>query len=131
MSPLCKLEKLTDPSGWAGSVNMLYKEDDIPAYIPDKKYSEREIYPTKEMEDNEILMRVSEVIIVYNPSNYPVLYFHLPFVNNDIFRMKNSTTHSTEILLWSTYFLGKQLQLVIDLLKMEYGNFSGISNKLE
>ena len=64
MSPLCKLEKLTDPSGWAGSVNMLYKEDDIPAYIPDKKYSEREIYPSKEMEDNEILMRVSEVISI-------------------------------------------------------------------
>ena len=62
MSPLCKLEQLTNPSGWAGSVNMLYKEDDIPDYIPDKKYSEREIYPTKEMEDNEILMRVSEVI---------------------------------------------------------------------
>ena len=72
MSPLCKLEKLTDPSGWAGSVNMLYKEDDIPDYIPDKKYSEREIYPTKEKEDNEILMRVSEVISIQSiklPSN--------------------------------------------------------------
>ena len=63
MSPLCKLGRLTDPSAWAGDVNMLYREENVPYYIPDKKYSQRERYPTKEMEDGEILMRVSEVII--------------------------------------------------------------------
>ena len=41
-----------------------YKEEDVPDYIPDKKYSQRERYPTKEMEDGEILMRVSEVIMI-------------------------------------------------------------------
>merc|ERR1712179_828300 len=109
MSPLCKLGQLTDPSAWAGDVNMLYrekndpdnkkgdvpdyrqedvphyrekddpdykkenvpdyrvedvpdyKEKDVPHYIPDKKYSQRERYPTKEMEEDEILMRVYEV----------------------------------------------------------------------
>ena len=88
MSPLCKLGQLTDPSAWAGDVNMLYREvedpdyrqendpnyregiipdyreEDVPDYIPDKKYSQRERYPTKEMEDGEILMRLSEVIII-------------------------------------------------------------------
>ena len=48
---------------------MLYREMDdlegiVPDYIPDKKYSQRERYPTKKMEDCEILMRVSEVIMI-------------------------------------------------------------------
>ena len=55
------MSKKSDPNGWAKDVNDLYDVLDKPVYVPKMETAQRAMYPTKEMEDNELLTTLSKV----------------------------------------------------------------------
>ena len=57
------MSKRLDPNGWAADVIDLYDESKIsPSYVPDIETARRLMYPTRDMQDDEILKTLSKKV---------------------------------------------------------------------
>ena len=68
-SPFCDMSKRLDPNGWAADVIDLYGDSATkPSYLPDMDTARRLMYPTKAIQDKEILKSLTKKVTILNLS---------------------------------------------------------------